>query len=92
MKMTIVEALAIPKGMTFEEYGKLLEEKKKLEAKCRRLSNKIFDEEDSLEVLADEVGSELYNKHFQSKRKAEVKREKLQAELSEIMKKLRRGE
>jgi len=88
MKMTIAEALAIPKGMKFEEYGKLIEEKKKLHTTIRNLSNKIQDEEYSLEVLSDEVGSERYNKHLQSKQKAEAKREKAQAKLNVIMERI----
>ena len=41
-------------------------------------------EVDSLEVLSDEVGSERYKKHLQSKQKAEAKREKAQAKLQTI--------
>ena len=84
MKMTISEALAIPKGMKFEDYGKLLEEQKKLQNSIRKLSDKIQDEEYSLEVLAEEYGSERYNKHLQIKQKAEIKREKAQAKLKTV--------
>jgi hypothetical protein len=86
--MTMTELLAMPNGMRFEEYEKLLDEKQKLEKKIRRASNTIFDEEESLEVLADEVGSERYNKHLVNKQKAEAKKEKAKAKLEQIEKKL----
>lgn len=84
--MTIAEALSIPKGMDFEEYEKLLNDKKKLEKQIAKASDTIQSEVDSLEVLFDEVGSERYNKHLQSKQKAEAKREKAQAKLQTITK------
>ena len=82
--MTITEALSIPKGMDFEEYGKLLNDKQKLEKQIAKASDTIQSEVDSLEVLSDEVGSERYNKHLQSKQKAEAKREKAQVKLQTI--------
>lgn len=84
--MTIAEALSIPKGMDFEEYGKLLNDKQKLEKQIAKASDTIQSEVDSLEVLSDEVGSERYNKHLQSKQKAEAKREKAQVKLQTITK------
>jgi hypothetical protein len=89
MKMTMVEALAIPRGMSYEEYGKLLADKKRLEAKIRRFSSNIFDEEDSLEVLADEVGSERYNSHLVALQMLQGRRERAEAKLQEIEDKLR---
>ena len=86
--MTIAEALSIPKGMDFEEYGKLLNDKQKLEKQIAKASKDIDVEVDSLEVLSDEVGSERYNKHLQSKQKAEAKREKAQAKLQAIMERI----
>ena len=86
--MTIAEALSIPKGMNFEEYEKLLKEKQKLEKQIAKASDTIQSEIDSLEVLSDEVGSERYNKHLQSKQKAGAKREKAQAKLQAIMEKI----
>ena len=83
--MTIAEVLSIPKGMDFEEYGKLLNDKQKLEKQIAKASDTIQSEVDSLEVLSDEVGSERYNKHLQSKQKAEAKREKAQVKLQTIM-------
>jgi cell division septum initiation protein DivIVA len=86
--MTITEALNIPVGMTFDEYEKLLKEKQKLEKQIAKASTDIDFENDSLEVLADEKGSERYNKHLQSKQKAEIKREKAQAKLKAIMERI----
>lgn len=86
--MTIAEALSIPKGMDFEEYEKLLKDKQKLEKQIAKASSEIDFEVDSLEVLADEVGSERYNKHLQSKQKAEAKREKAQAKLKTIIERI----
>jgi len=86
--MTLVELLAMPKGMNPIEYEKLLKDKQKLENQIRKASNTIFDEEESLDILADEVGSERYNKHLANKQKAEAKREKAQEKLEQIEKKL----
>lgn len=82
--MTIAEALSIPKGMNFEEYEKLLNDKQKLEKQISKASMEIDFEVDSLEVLSDEVGSERYNKHLLNKQKMEAKREKAQAKLQAI--------
>lgn len=86
--MTITEALNIPVGMTFDEYEKLLKEKQKLEKQIAKASNDIDFENDCLEVLADEKGSERYNKHLQNKQKAEIKREKTQAKLKTIIERI----
>lgn len=86
--MTIAEALSIPKGMNFEEYEKLLKDKQKLEKQIAKASDIIQSEIDSLELLSNEVGSERYNKHLQSKQKAEAKREKAQAKLQAIMERI----
>lgn len=83
--MTIEEALSIPKGMNFEEYEKLLNDRQKLEKQIAKASDTIQSEVDSLEVLSDEIGSERYNKHLQIKQKAEAKRKKAQAKLQAIM-------
>ena len=87
--MTIEEALSIPKGMDFEEYEKLLNDKQKLEKQIAKASMEIDFEIDSLEVLSDEVGSERYNKHLQNKQKVESKREKAQAKLQTIIERIR---
>ena len=78
----------IPKGMTFEEYEKLLKEKRKLEKQITKASEDIYDETDSLDVLSDEEGSEKYNRHLQAKLKAESKRAKAQQKLNAIYLKL----
>lgn len=87
--MTLTEALAIPKGMDFVEYEKLLHDKQKWENQIRKASDAIDDEVASLDVLSGEVGSERYNKHLQAKQKAEVKREVAQANLEQIERRLR---
>ena len=86
--MTLVEMLAMPKGMNPIEYERLLKDKQKLERQIRKASDTIFDEEESLDILADEVGSERYNKHLENKQKAEAKKEKARAKLEQIEKKL----
>ena len=87
--MTITEVLNIPKCMSFTEYEKLLEEKKKLEKQIAKASDIIQSENGSLEVLADEVGSDRHNKHLQTRQKAEIKRKKAQAKLKDIIGKLK---
>ena len=86
--MTLSEALNIPKGMTFEEYEKLLKDKKKLEKQLAKASSDIDFEKDSLDALSDEIGSERYNKHLQAKQKAEAKVEKAKAKIEEITDKI----
>lgn len=86
--MTLVELLAMPKGMNPMEYEKLLKDKQKLERQIRKASDTIFDEEESLDILADEVGSDRYDKHLANKQRAEVKREIAMAKLEQIEKKL----
>lgn len=90
--MTLHEFLLKPIPMSLEEYEKILKEKHRLENQITRESNKIFDEEDALEILADEVGSERYNEHLAMKQKAIIKREKAQAKLKILMEKLNKGE
>jgi ferritin-like metal-binding protein YciE len=82
--MTITEALMIPKGMTFEEYEKLLKDKRKLEKQIAKAGEDMYCEIDCLETLSDEVGSERYNKHLQAKLKAESKMENALHKLSAI--------
>lgn len=89
--MTLTELLAMPKGISFENYEKLLAEKSKLEKKIQKESNIILDEDDSLNILADEVGSERYNKHLENKQRAEVKRNKAMIRLEQIVQILNGG-
>lgn len=88
--MTLEELLAMPVGIDLNEYQNLLKEKKRLEKQITKASNDIYREEDSLEILADEIGSERYNKHLAMKQKAEIKREKAQAKLKLLIEKLSR--
>jgi hypothetical protein len=86
--MTITEALSIPNGMGFEEYEKLLIDKKRLERQIAKISSDIDFEVDSLEVLADEAGSDRYNKHLHNKQQLELKIENAQENLNEIKRKI----
>ena len=88
MRLTFAEFLAIPIGMDFKEYEELLNNKRKLEKQITKASNDIYSEEDALEILADEIGSERYNRHLTNKRKAEIKREKAQNKLKLIKERL----
>lgn len=86
-----MEFLSIPKGMNIETYEQLLKDKQKLEKQIAKANSIIYDEEDSLEILADEAGSERYNKHLESKQKAEDKRTKAQSKLNKVIEKLNGG-
>lgn len=86
--MTITEALSIPKGIDIKEYERLLNDKQKLEKQIAKVSSDIDFEVDSLEVLADEKGSERYNKHLQKKQIAETKRKKAEVKLKVIMERI----
>ena len=87
--MTLHEFLQKPITMSLEEYEKFLKDKHKLENQITKESNKIFDEEDALEILTDEIGSERYNEHLTTKQKAEIKREKAQAKLKLLVEKIK---
>lgn len=89
MGLTFAEFLVMPKGMDFKEYEKLLDSKRKLEKQIAKTSEIIYSEEDSLEILTDEIGSERYNRHLINKQKTEIKREKLQNKLRLINEKLK---
>ena len=75
--MTLEELLKMPKGMGIEEYNKLLKKQKRIKNRLTRVSNLIYDEEDSLEVLSDEIGSDLYNRHLEKKQELETEQVKL---------------
>lgn len=84
--MKLSEFMNIPVGMSIKEYESLLEERNKLEKQIRKASNKIYDEEDSLQVLTDEVGSSRYNEHMENKLKWESKRDSALNRLNRIEK------
>ncbi len=88
MGLTFAEFLAIPIGMDFKEYEKLLNDKRRLEKRIGKLSEDIDSEEDSMEILADEIGSERYNRHLVNKQKAEASRERAKKKLRLIMERL----
>ena len=75
--MTFEELLKMPKGMDIEEYNKLLKKQKRSKARLTKISKILYDEEDSLEVLSDEVGSDLYNRHLEKKQELENEQVKL---------------
>ena len=77
--------------MNIETYEQLLKDKQKLEKQIAKANSIIYDEEDSLEILADEVGSERYNRHLESKQRAEDKRAKAQSKLNKVIEKLNGG-
>ena len=89
--MTLSEMLAIPKGMKPEEYQTLLDEKKRLEKKIGKESEKIQCANDALEILSDEVGSERYKKHEVVIEKAQKVIQKAQKRLAEIKELIDRG-
>lgn len=82
--MTIDELLAIPKGVTLEEWEEILATKKQLNDKLRKLSYKIQECDDALEVLDDEVGTDRYNKWVLKRERYRKKMIKLVAE-SELL-------
>lgn len=86
--MTLEEFLNIPDGMDFEEYDEILKKKKKIEKRLYKVSNLIYDEENSLTVLEDEVGSERYNRHLEKKQNLQIKQKKLLEELKLLKAKL----
>ena len=80
-EMTLEELLKMPKGMSIEEYNKILKKQKRIKNRLTRVSNLIDDEEDSLEVLSDEVGSDRYNRHLEKKQELENEQVKLLEQL-----------
>ena len=89
--MTLTELLSMPKGVTVEEYERLLKQKENLYRRISGLTEKILTEEDSIFVLSDEVGSDRYNKHVEAKKKFEDKRTKLLQELDNLETIIREG-
>ena len=60
--MTLAEFFAMPPHMTPDEWQAELDRRHKMDKKMRRLSDRIFDLEDGLEVLDDERGSARWKK------------------------------
>lgn len=80
-KMTFEELLNMPKGMSIEEYTKLLKKQKRIKNRLGKVSNLIYDEEDSLDILSDEIGSDRYNRHLKKKQELENEKVKLLEQL-----------
>ena len=60
--MTLQEFMACPRDIPMEDWEKAIEARHKKERKIRRLYEKVQECEDALEVLADEKGSDRWNK------------------------------
>ncbi len=75
--MTLEEFMAIPKGMTIEDWDKELKRQKRLDSQFRRISDRICECEDALEVLADEKGSDRWNRWNTEREQLLTKREEL---------------
>lgn len=87
--MTLQEFSQMPNNMTITQYEQLLKEKERLQRRIRRLSQSLLFEDDSLEVLKDEEGSDRYNKHLEQKHRYNKKLKEFQKELDEILHRLR---
>lgn len=74
--------------MDIAEYEKLLEWKKKTAKRIGKLSEDIDFEEDALKELADEKGSERYNRHVEQIKKLRTKRDTVCKEYDAIKAKL----
>ena len=79
--MTFEELLKMPKGMDIEEYNKILKKLKRIKNRLTRVSNLIYEENDSLDVLIDEIGSDRYNRHLEKKQELENEQVKLLEQL-----------
>ena len=62
--MTMTEFLGMPNGISLDEYEFIIDKKHRLERQIVRAVNSIYDAEDSLEVLSEDVGSNRYNKYL----------------------------
>ena len=71
----------MPKGMDIEEYNKLLKKQKRIKNRLKKVSNLIYEENDSLDVLIDEIGSDRYNRHLEKKQELENEQAKLLEQL-----------
>lgn len=87
--MNFNEFLCKPKNMTLEEYEQKLEEKHKVEAAMSRTMGRIYDERDSLAVLADEAGSERHERHLKELERLENRMLKLHEKYDKINQELK---
>ena len=87
-KLTMSEILECPSGMHIEEYAELLNWKRKTDKRICKLSEDIDFEEDALEVLADEKGSERFNRHIERLKELRAKRDTACEEYEAIKAKL----
>ena len=88
MKMTLSEVLACPVGMSFEEYGKLLQKKKSLEKKLNAEADKADALRDKLDILMDEQGSERWTRTAILLRNTDNLIQEIRGELNEVKRRL----
>lgn len=77
-KMTMEQFLAMPEGMSFQEWWQILDKQEKKEKRIRKLAEEIQECEDALDVLLDEEGSDRWIKWQEKLEKARAKLENLQ--------------
>ena len=82
--MTLKDLLLMPAGMDIEEYQIKLKSINNAEKRLKTLSNKLYDEEGSLEVLADEIGSERYNRHLHNYNKIITEIDKVKKKIDKL--------
>ena len=82
--MTLSELLALPKGMTPEQYQLLLNEKQQLMKRISKENEKIDFAVDALNLLSDEEGSERYQKHEAIIKKAQRAIQRAKERIAEI--------
>ena len=82
--MTLQQLMSWNGNMPLQEYEALLQ---KIDAKkraLRRAYSSLYDAEDALDVLADEQGSEQWQKHADKRQKALARIDALKSELSAL--------
>ena len=89
MKMTLSEVLACPVGMSFDEYGRLLQKKKSLEKKLNAEADKADALRDKLDILMDEQGSDRWTRTAILLRDTDYHIQEIRDELNEVKRRLR---
>ena len=84
VKITFEELLTCPNGMSIEEWHKVIEKRKRLRNKIRKLWEEHYDLLDGLEVLEDERGSERWQKKSDRLTKVNSEIKKYEAKLKEM--------
>lgn len=89
--MKLFDILQIPVGMDIDTYEENLKNLEKLSRKVRKLSDKHYELQDTLQVLADECGSERYTSKLNEYVSNSIKLENTINEYNEIAYKLNRN-